>query len=66
MAGSFLIFLAAAFLAEIVATVAGFGSSTILVPIATAFFDIKTAIALVGLFHLFWGNGGRNPLVEVY
>lgn len=51
MANNFLIFLFFAFLAEVVATIAGFGSSTILVPIATAFFDIKTAIALVGLFH---------------
>ena len=46
-------FLAFALLAEIVGTVAGFGSATILVPLATAFFDIKTAIALVGLFHFF-------------
>ena len=53
MAPGFLIFLIAAFGAEVVATVAGFGSSTILVPVATFFFDIKTAIALVGLFHFF-------------
>jgi len=53
MAPDFLIFLAVAFGAEVVATVAGFGSSTILIPIATFFFDIKTAIALVGLFHFF-------------
>ncbi|MEX1061896.1 MAG: sulfite exporter TauE/SafE family protein [Patescibacteria group bacterium] len=51
MAFSFLIFLAFALIAEVIATVAGFGSSTLLVPVATFFFDIKTAIALVGLFH---------------
>lgn len=48
-----LLFLVFAFLAEVVGTMAGFGSSTILVPIATIFFDIKTTIALVGLFHFF-------------
>ncbi len=50
---AFLIFILAAFGAEIVATIAGFGSSTILLPIAALFFEIKVAIGLVGLFHFF-------------
>lgn len=49
----FSIFLFVALGAEIIGTIAGFGSATILVPVATAFFDIKTAIALVGFFHFF-------------
>lgn len=31
--------------------VVGFGSSTILTPIAALVFDVKTALALVGIFH---------------
>lgn len=49
---SFAFFLAGAFFAEIVGTLAGFGSAMLLTPIASFFFDIKTTIALVGLFHL--------------
>lgn len=49
---SFAIFLAGALFAEIVGTIAGFGSAILLTPIASFFFDIKTTIALVGLFHL--------------
>lgn len=48
-----LLFLVFAFLAEIVGTLAGFGSSTVLVPITALFIDVKTAIAVVGLFHFF-------------
>jgi len=51
MAYSFLIFLSIALVAEVIATIAGFGSATLLVPVAAFFFDVKTAIALVGLFH---------------
>src|SRR3972149_308812 len=47
------LFLIFAFLAEIVGTLAGFGSSTILVPLTVFFIDVKTAIAVVGLFHFF-------------
>jgi uncharacterized membrane protein YfcA len=45
-------FFAAGFFAEIVATMAGFGSSTILMPVATLFFDFPTALLLVGVFHV--------------
>lgn len=51
-------FFAAAFFAEVVGTLAGFGSSTILLPIALLFFDFKTALVLVAFMHLF-GNLGR-------
>lgn len=48
-----ILFLLASFVAAIVATIAGFGSSTLLVPVAVFFMDIKTAVFLVACFHLF-------------
>ena len=56
--GSWAAFLLAAFVAEVIGTMAGFGSATILTPIAALFVDVKTAIALVACFHLF-GNASR-------
>jgi len=53
----FLFFLSA-FIAEILGTVAGFGSSTIFLPLALLFFDFKTALVLVAFFHIV-GNIGR-------
>ena len=47
------LFLVFAFLAEVVGTLAGFGSSMILVPLTAFFVDVKTTIAVVGLFHFF-------------
>lgn len=49
---------AAALFAEIVGTVAGFGSSTIFLPLALLFVDFRTALALVAFFHIF-GNLSR-------
>jgi hypothetical protein len=46
------------FLSEVVGTMAGFGSSTIYLPLASYFVDFKTALVLVAIFHLF-GNIGR-------
>ena len=46
------------FFSEVVGTMAGFGSSTIYLPIASYFVDFKTALVLVAIFHLF-GNIGR-------
>jgi len=46
-------FLVAAYFAAVFATVAGFGSSTLLVPVALFFMDIKTAVFVVACFHLF-------------
>ena len=53
-----ILFFGAAFLAEVVGSVAGFGSSTIFLPLALLFVDFKTALVLVAVFH-FFGNIGR-------
>ena len=53
-----LLFFISAFISEIIGTVAGFGSSTIFLPLALFFFDFKTALILVAFFHIF-GNLGR-------
>jgi uncharacterized membrane protein YfcA len=47
-----LLFFGAGFVAEVVATVAGFGSSTLLMPVAALVFDFPTALLLVGVFHV--------------
>src|SRR3989344_3543234 len=52
------LFLIAAFFSEIVGTIAGFGSSTVFLPLALIFFDFKTALVLVAVMHIF-GNIGR-------
>jgi len=51
--GGDVVFLLVSFLAAIGATLAGFGSSTLLIPVAVSFFDIKMAVFLVACFHLF-------------
>ena len=51
-------FFISALIAEIIGTMAGFGSSTIFLPLALLFVDFKTAIILVAIFHLF-GNLSR-------
>jgi uncharacterized membrane protein YfcA len=54
-----ILFFISALIAEIIGTMAGFGSSTILLPLALLFVvDFKTAIILVAIFHLF-GNLSR-------
>ncbi len=55
---SLMLFLVWAFVAEVIGTMAGFGAATVLTPIASFFFDIKTAVAVVACFHLF-GNASR-------
>lgn len=50
-----ILFFSIAFVAEILGTVAGFGSATILTPFAGLVVDIKVAIVLVAFFH-FVGN----------
>ena len=47
-----ILFFISAFIAEIIGTIAGFGSSTIFLPIALFFVDFKTAIILVAIFHI--------------
>ncbi len=46
------LFLAVAFVAEVIGTMAGFGAATILTPVAALFMDMKIAIAVVTCFHL--------------
>lgn len=53
MAFSFLAFLVAAFFAESIGTITGFGATTILVPASALFIPLKQAIVLVAVFHLF-------------
>jgi len=53
-----ILFFLSALAAEIIGTIAGFGSSTIFLPLALLFFDFKTALVLVAFFHIF-GNAGR-------
>lgn len=45
-------FLLLAFLAEVVGTVGGFGSSVFFVPIGNFYFDFHTVLGLTALFHL--------------
>lgn len=47
------LFLLASYFAAVAATLAGFGSSTLLIPVAFIFMDIKTAVFIVAVFHLF-------------
>ena len=47
-----IIFLISSLGAVIIGTVAGFGSSTVLLPIALFFVDFKTAIILVAILHI--------------
>ncbi len=58
MEPSDIILLVIGFFSEVVGTMAGFGSSTIYLPLASYFVDFKTALVLVAIFHLF-GNIGR-------
>ena len=48
-----ILFLIISYLAAVAATLAGFGSSTLLIPVAIHFMDIKTAVFIVAIFHLF-------------
>lgn len=52
------LFFFAAFLAEIIGSIAGFGSSTIFLPVALQFFDFRIALVLVTFMHIF-GNISR-------
>ncbi|MBI4151361.1 sulfite exporter TauE/SafE family protein [Candidatus Woesearchaeota archaeon] len=53
-----ILFWVAAFFSEVIGTVAGFGSSTFLLPIALFWMDFPTALILVAIFHLS-GSGWR-------
>src|SRR5215216_8054329 len=53
-----ILFFIVAFISEIIGAIAGFGSSTIFLPLSLFFVDFKTALILVAISHLF-GNLGR-------
>lgn len=48
-----ILFIVASYLAAVAATIAGFGSSTLLVPLAVQFTDVRIAVFVVAVFHLF-------------
>lgn len=50
-----------AYIAEIAGTIAGFGSSSIFLPIASQILDFRTALLLVAIYHIF-GNLSRLRL----
>ena len=52
------LFFLSSFISEVLGTIAGFGSSTVFLPLAFLFFDFKTTLVLVALMHIF-GNIGR-------
>jgi len=54
-----ILFLIVAFITVIIGTIAGFGTSIILLPIALLFVDFKTALVLVAITHLS-GNAGAT------
>src|SRR5215211_8810401 len=53
-----ILFFVVAFVSDIVGAIAGFGSSTIFLPLALFFVDFETALTLVAISHTF-GNLGR-------
>jgi len=54
----YIILIILGFFSEILGTMAGFGSSTIFLPLASYLVEFKTALVLVAIFHLF-GNVSR-------
>lgn len=54
----YIILIILGFLSEILGTMAGFGSSTIFLPLVSYLVEFKTALVLVAIFHLF-GNISR-------
>jgi uncharacterized protein len=57
-----ILFFIVAFLSEVIGAVAGFGSSTIFLPLALFFVDFQTALILVAISHLF-GNFRKNQFL---
>jgi len=53
-----ILFIIVGFFSEIIGTMAGFGSSTIYLPLASYIYDFQTALVLVAIFH-FFGNISR-------
>jgi uncharacterized protein len=53
-----ILFIIIGFFSEIIGTMAGFGSSTIYLPLASYIYEFQTALVLVAIFH-FFGNISR-------
>lgn len=53
MIEKYYLFYILAFIAEIIGTVSGFGSSILFVPIASLFFDFHIVLGITALFHVF-------------
>lgn len=49
----FILFYFLAYLAEVIGTISGFGSSILFVPIASLFFDFEKVLGITALFHIF-------------
>lgn len=53
MPDNYQVFLLLALLSEIIGTLSGFGSSILLIPLASLFFDFKNVLAITAVFHVF-------------
>jgi len=53
MQTTFLFILFAAFIAEMLGTIAGFGSSSIFLPLVVQVLDFHNALVLVAIYHIF-------------
>ncbi len=53
MESKYYLFLLLAFVAEILGTISGFGSSILFVPVAAMFFDFKMVLGITAVFHVF-------------
>jgi uncharacterized membrane protein YfcA len=49
----YILFFVLAFVAEVIGTISGFGSSILFVPIASWFMDFKSVLAVTAIFHVF-------------
>lgn len=47
------LFILLAYLAEVLGTISGFGSSILFVPLASLFFDFKAVLGITAVFHVF-------------
>ena len=59
-----ILFFIVAFISEVIGAIAGFGSSTIFLPLALFFVDFQTALILLAISHLF-GNLGRPETLHL-
>lgn len=53
MDSKYYLFFLLAFVAEVLGTISGFGSSILFVPVASIFFDFKTVLGITAVFHVF-------------